>query len=1706
MGRTPLAVVLVCVLTMVCAPLAHADVFGSLSTGEPGASGQYLVKFAAGTSEAEQAAALSDAGVQDLSYVAPLRLHSVVLPEDAQAALDQLSANASVERVEAEQSREASAVPNDPAFDSQWSLARIGWDQLYGSLVPSGSATVAVLDTGVDAGHADLAANVVPGTSILDPGSNGASDSNGHGTQMAGIVAASTDNGEGMAGIGYAGVNVMPVTVLDSQGVGQDGDIINGVIWAADHGADVILMSFSSPDFSPSLQDAIDYAWSQGAVLVGAAGNDGSSAAHFPAGDRGVVGVANTDESDALNSSSNYGDGAFIAAPGTGIHTTANGGGYTNITGTSASAAAVAGAAALMRASSPDASNGTIVGRLARNADPVVGGGGGNGRLNLARAADDTSSDSVQPAGAAPVGGGGPIVGPYTVAVDKFWLGCASTSWGTGAVANGNWTTSNTATCSGGAPTAGNTAPAGAGDTATIKATGPNFPILVATDAITVTSFTINASAAVNAAAGSLTSSAGNADIAVNGTLLIGAGTVVVGRDLTVSGTLAMTGGSLTVPRDFLGAGVTTMNDGTLRVGRNFGFTATGWSATGGTVEFTTASSGNGNQLAGVPTAIQFNHLSVSGANDANLDQGGKTLNLTGNYSNTSTNANDLTTGSFVFNGGVAQTIGGTQAQRFNNLSVAKSAGTATLGLSETVGGNLAVLSGTLDLSTFTLNHTLPAAGNIAIANGAALKIGGTGTFPINYLTRTIGATSTVEYNGANQAVPSVGYGHLILSGTGTKTTAAAATTVSGNLTVSGTAAAVAGNTVSVAGNVTLGTGTSFDAANFSHSFRGNFTNNGTFTKGTSTVTFDGLSPQTIGGANPTTFNNLTIAQAVSLAGVDVTADGTLALNNVISTGANKVIANGAGGGAGGVTRSASGLVNGNLEKPVGTGTPVARTFQVGTGTTYTPVDLTFATVGTAGRLVAKSTASDHPNIASSGIQPAKSVNRYWTLTPNGTLAFTTYDGTFTFVAGDVDAGATTAAFVVRRHDGTNWHTTTAGTRTATSTQATGVAALSDFAVGEADLTGPVTSSVAASPSPTNTPPTVTAQVSDTTTGGSNVAGAEYFIDVAGAAGTGTAMTASDGTFNSVTEGVTATLSAAQFDGLSDGQHTVYVRGRDAGGNWGATDSATFVKDTTGPTTSITFPADGGVYNTAGWNAGCPTPGLCGTATDDAGVGSVQVSIRRVSDDAYWNGFGFAAGPETYVAATGTTSWSYALAASVLTDGDSYAVLAKATDGLGNLSTVASNGFTYDTTRPSVTVEQAVGQDDPTSELPIHFTAEFSEPVDFDDADVSLGGTSGQAGATVVVTEGPDNVYDIAVDGITDGTLTASVADGAVEDAAGNGNTESTSTDNEVTYDNTDPESEASSPAFSNASAATIPVDYTASDNLAGLDEVELWAKKDSGPWELADTDPSPGISGQFLYTPSPGDGTYRFYTIAIDNAGNREAVPTEVDAVTVKADTTTLRDTVAPDPSLTAPPAFTNDDTPEIAGTAGTQGADSTHSADDGHVTVKVFEGATLLQTHSNVPVDSGDGSFSVDATHLDDGEYTARVDQSDAAGNSDFDERDFEVDTVRPDVTIDQALGQADPTNDQPIHFTAVFTEPVTGFDQDDVTLERDGWRWLSDGGCHRVRATRMTSPSRGSARTGRSLRTWTRTARRTTPGTATPPRRRRTTRSRSTRPSRR
>src|SRR5207253_3464482 len=322
------------------------------------------------------------------------------------------------------QTRQSPAFPTDPLYPNQWALAKLGWDQVFGAVMPTGSAIVAILDTGVDAQHPDLAGNVIPGTSILD-GSAGTTDPSGHGTWVAGIAAAQTNTTpvEGIAGVAYAGVRIMPVTVLDVNGLGQDSDVIAGVIWAADHGADVIVMAFSNPGFSQNLQDALDYAWSRNVVLVAATGNDALTTPTFPAGDRGVMGVSGTDPNDTLAPFSNSGPSVFLAAPATDIQTTAIGDAYTVISGTSASAAIVAGAAAFMRAVDPTLSNGVIAGRLARMADPAgTRDQTGNGRINMARALADTGIDFIQPAGAAPVGAGGPFVGPYVAAA------CAVTS------------------------------------------------------------------------------------------------------------------------------------------------------------------------------------------------------------------------------------------------------------------------------------------------------------------------------------------------------------------------------------------------------------------------------------------------------------------------------------------------------------------------------------------------------------------------------------------------------------------------------------------------------------------------------------------------------------------------------------------------------------------------------------------------------------------------------------------------------------------------------------------------------------------------------------------------------------------------------------------------------------------------------------------------------------------------------------------------------------------------------------------------------------------------------------------------------------------------------------------------------------------------------------------------------------------------------
>src|SRR3989442_3057123 len=394
----------------------------------PSGTSSLLVKFNTNFSADQARQLVTDDGGRQRATIPALGVVVVDVPSgQLQSIRGRYQKDKRVKSVELDLVRKAAATPSDPLYPTQWNLPQIGWDQVYGSVTPTGTATIAILDTGVDASHPDLAGHALPGYSTF-AGSDPLTDPNGHGTWMAGIAAGATGNGTGVAGVAFSGVSIIPVQVLDSTGGGQDSDIVNGIIWATDNGANVILMPFSNPGFSQSLQDAISYAWSKGVVLVAATGNDASSSTTYPAGDADVVGVSATDQSDALWSGSNYGADTFIAAPGVGIPTTDVGRGYTTISGTSASAAMVAGAAAFERAVDPTASNTVIVGRLGQDADPAgTTAQTGNGRLNMQRVVADTSTVSAIPAG---VPGGGPLLGPYVIGAttDSLCVTGASTA------------------------------------------------------------------------------------------------------------------------------------------------------------------------------------------------------------------------------------------------------------------------------------------------------------------------------------------------------------------------------------------------------------------------------------------------------------------------------------------------------------------------------------------------------------------------------------------------------------------------------------------------------------------------------------------------------------------------------------------------------------------------------------------------------------------------------------------------------------------------------------------------------------------------------------------------------------------------------------------------------------------------------------------------------------------------------------------------------------------------------------------------------------------------------------------------------------------------------------------------------------------------------------------------------------------------------
>lgn len=247
----------------------------------------------------------------------------------------------------------APPVTNDYYLTNQLHLSQIKADKAWSTVNSNERITIAVLDTGADYRHPDLRDNLLPGVNLVNPGRS-AQDDNGHGTEVAGVLAASGNNSIGVSGVLW-NAKILPIKVLNNKAEAEVEVIAKGINVALDRGAKVIVMSFSSMSYSKSLSDAVARAERSGAVLIAASGNESSRVA-YPAAYPTVVAVGAVRSNNELVYQTNTGPELNLVAPGFNVYTTKLGGKYGSFSGTSAAAPQVAGAAALILARHPNLS------------------------------------------------------------------------------------------------------------------------------------------------------------------------------------------------------------------------------------------------------------------------------------------------------------------------------------------------------------------------------------------------------------------------------------------------------------------------------------------------------------------------------------------------------------------------------------------------------------------------------------------------------------------------------------------------------------------------------------------------------------------------------------------------------------------------------------------------------------------------------------------------------------------------------------------------------------------------------------------------------------------------------------------------------------------------------------------------------------------------------------------------------------------------------------------------------------------------------------------------------------------------------------------------------------------------------------------------------------------------------------------------------
>jgi thermitase len=353
-------------------------------------SGRVIVKFQPVTPRILKEKVFRDYGLAAYEELRIPDTYVLKVPSSrVQEFITRFSKNLLVSYVEEDFKAFALETPNDPLFPNQWGLTKIETPEAWSLTHGSSAVDIAVIDTGIDGTHPDLSLKIVASVNCTISSScpsQSPVDANGHGSHVAGIASALTNNMVGVAGTSWEG-RLMSVKALDDAGSGYYSWIANAIYWAANNGAEVINLSLGGTSSSTTLRDAVDYAWRKGIVVAAAAGNSGNKRAFYPAYYANAIAVAASDQNDNKANFSTYGSWVDVAAPGVSIVSSYKGD-YSYLSGTSMATPYVAGLAALLFGQNPGWNNSQVRNRIESTSDIIPGTGTywAKGRINACKA------------------------------------------------------------------------------------------------------------------------------------------------------------------------------------------------------------------------------------------------------------------------------------------------------------------------------------------------------------------------------------------------------------------------------------------------------------------------------------------------------------------------------------------------------------------------------------------------------------------------------------------------------------------------------------------------------------------------------------------------------------------------------------------------------------------------------------------------------------------------------------------------------------------------------------------------------------------------------------------------------------------------------------------------------------------------------------------------------------------------------------------------------------------------------------------------------------------------------------------------------------------------------------------------------------------------------------------------------------------------